>query len=61
MASAIIPEEQWAASFSPDVVRERMRWVMEYDLLGDLAQKLPVFAQSIASTRESQDVATVQV
>jgi salicylate hydroxylase len=36
LASADIPEELWASSFSPAVVRDRMRWVMEYDLLGDL-------------------------
>ncbi|KAH8676224.1 salicylate hydroxylase [Xylariales sp. PMI_506] len=40
MASADIPEEQWAASFNPSVVGERMKWVMEYDLLGELAKKL---------------------
>ena len=40
MASADIPEEKWASSFSPEVVRERMRWVMEYDLLGELAKNL---------------------
>lgn len=40
MASADIPEEQWATAFSPTVVRERMRWVMEYDLLGELAREL---------------------
>lgn len=40
MASADIPEEQWAATFQPEVIKERMRWVMEYDLLGELAAKL---------------------
>jgi salicylate hydroxylase len=40
MASADIPEEQWAGAFAPEVVRERMRWVMEYDLLGELATNL---------------------
>lgn len=40
MASADIPEEMWASAFSPSVVRERMRWVMEFDLLGELAAKL---------------------
>lgn len=42
MASADIPEEQWASTFNPDVIRERMRWVMESDLLADLAQTLPL-------------------
>ncbi|KAF2795987.1 salicylate hydroxylase [Melanomma pulvis-pyrius CBS 109.77] len=40
MASADIPEEQWAGAFAPDVVRERMRWVMEYDLLGEVERGL---------------------
>jgi salicylate hydroxylase len=40
MASADIPEELWASAFSPSMVRERMRWVMEFDLLGELAAKL---------------------
>ena len=40
MASADITEEMWASIFSPEVVRERMRWVMEYDLLGELAKRL---------------------
>lgn len=42
MASADIPEEQWAAAFDPAMVRERMRWVMEYDLIGELAKGLAV-------------------
>ncbi|KAI0002649.1 FAD/NAD(P)-binding domain-containing protein [Xylariaceae sp. FL0662B] len=40
MASADIPEQQWATAFNPTVTRERMKWVMEYDLLADLADKL---------------------
>lgn len=40
MASADIPEEEWATAFSPSIVRERMRWAMEYDLLGELAGRL---------------------
>ncbi|EMR66246.1 putative salicylate 1-monooxygenase protein [Eutypa lata UCREL1] len=40
IASADIPEELWASSFKPEAVRERMKWVMEYDLLGELATKL---------------------
>ncbi|KAF2105978.1 salicylate hydroxylase [Lophiotrema nucula] len=40
MASADIPEGMWASAFSPSTVRERMRWVMEFDLLGGLASKL---------------------
>lgn len=42
MASADIPEELWASSFNPDLVRERMRWVMEYDLIDELAKKLQI-------------------
>lgn len=45
IASADIPEELWASSFHPDIVRERMRWVMEYDLLGELAAKLEAAAR----------------
>lgn len=40
LASADIPEEQWAASFNPEMIKERMKWVMEYDLLSDLAKSL---------------------
>ena len=40
MASADIPESDWANAFSPTVVHERMRWVMEYDLLADLSTQL---------------------
>ncbi|KAI1335040.1 salicylate hydroxylase [Xylariaceae sp. FL0016] len=40
IASADIPEEQWATAFNPSLVRERMRWVMEYDLLADLAARM---------------------
>ncbi|ETS87105.1 hypothetical protein PFICI_00933 [Pestalotiopsis fici W106-1] len=61
MASADIPEEQWAASFSPDVVSERMKWVMEYDLLSDLASKLPMFAQSVSKSEERKGATVVQV
>lgn len=32
IASADIPETEWAQAFNPDMVRERMKWVMEYDL-----------------------------
>jgi hypothetical protein len=40
MASADIPETMWKTAFSPDIVHERMRWVMEYDLLTELSEKL---------------------
>lgn len=40
MASADIPESMWKQAFAPDVVHERMRWVMEYDLLKELSVKL---------------------
>ena len=32
IASVDIPEELWPFAFSPQSVRERMRWIMEYDL-----------------------------
>lgn len=55
MASADIPEEQWASSFNPAVVRERMRWVMEYDLMGELAKTLPLSGEDKTETAESSE------
>ena len=46
MASVDIPEELWASTFSPETVRESMRWIMEYDLVGDLARRLQERASS---------------
>ncbi|KAF2804089.1 putative monooxygenase [Mytilinidion resinicola] len=40
LASADIPEELWSQTFSPGAVAERMRWVMEYDLLAELSNRL---------------------
>ncbi|KAL1868353.1 hypothetical protein Plec18167_008278 [Paecilomyces lecythidis] len=40
IASCAIPEEMWIDTFKPDVIRDRMKWVMEYDLLGDIRSKL---------------------
>lgn len=53
MASADIPEELWATSFSPEVVRERMRWVMEYDLLKELATSLAAQGNSGAGSENT--------
>ncbi|VUC21022.1 unnamed protein product [Clonostachys rosea] len=53
MASADIPEEMWAESFNPATVRERMRWVMEYDLLGELSKGL--------RSQDNKDVVDVEV
>ncbi|KKY27433.1 putative salicylate 1-hydroxylase [Diplodia seriata] len=39
MASADVPEDAWGRTFNPDVLRERMKWVMEYDLLADVNSK----------------------
>ncbi|KAE8553856.1 hypothetical protein EYB25_002394 [Talaromyces marneffei] len=39
MASCDIPEEKWPEIFNYFVMRERMRWVMEYDLFQDIATK----------------------
>ncbi|KAL1633873.1 hypothetical protein SLS58_010929 [Diplodia intermedia] len=39
MASADVPEEAWSRAFDPDALRERMKWVMEYDLLADVDSK----------------------
>ncbi|KAH8892674.1 salicylate hydroxylase [Thozetella sp. PMI_491] len=54
MASADIPEEMWASTFDPEVIRERMKWVMEYDLLGELAKQLQT-SQGTDSTQETMD------
>lgn len=55
MASADIPEEMWKQAFSPEVVHERMRWVMEYDLLAELSEKLgAVRDEKSAPTSESE-------
>lgn len=56
MASADIPESQWAQAFSPEVVHERMRWVMEYDLLADLSVKLA--AVNAASSHSDSEFAS---
>ncbi|CAK7208879.1 hypothetical protein SCUCBS95973_000263 [Sporothrix curviconia] len=53
MASADIPEEQWATSFNPTVVRERMRWVMEYDLMAELAKGLPLGGDEVTIEEEA--------
>jgi salicylate hydroxylase len=39
MASCDIPEEKWPEIFNYSAMRERMRWVMEYDLFQDLSSK----------------------
>lgn len=39
MASCEIPEDKWAEVFNYSVMRERMRWVMEYDLFSDIFTK----------------------
>ncbi|EPE09330.1 aromatic ring monooxygenase [Ophiostoma piceae UAMH 11346] len=63
MASADIPEEQWSSSFNPAVVRERMRWVMEYDLMAELAKTLPISGEATADGAggASDGPASVQV
>jgi salicylate hydroxylase len=55
MASADIPEEQWATAFRPEVVQERMKWVMEYDLLGELATQISVANDAANSESQSQN------
>lgn len=55
MASADIPEEMWAAAFNPEAVRERMKWVMDYDLLGELARKLQSSGNGKEEGSESRD------
>ncbi|KAI1080817.1 salicylate hydroxylase [Whalleya microplaca] len=56
MASADIPEETWATAFNPSAVRERMKWVMEYDLLADLVEKMEK-VQSASSDTQPPDQA----
>ena len=57
MASVDIPEEMWASTFSPESVRERMRWIMEYDLYDDLSTNLQrhVDAAVPSSKRQGDD------
>jgi salicylate hydroxylase len=55
LASADIPEEQWAANFNPDMIKERMRWVMEYDLLSELAKGLQLSEHSTAGVAQERD------
>ncbi|RFU24279.1 hypothetical protein B7463_g12055, partial [Scytalidium lignicola] len=61
LASADIPEEQWEQSFNPDLVRERMRWVMEYDLLQDLAEKLQVASHPTETQSWSKELEVTSV
>jgi salicylate hydroxylase len=58
MASAAIPEELWATTFRPNAIQERMRWVMEYDLLGELAAKLKG-VEEYASSKEGEEATSV--
>ena len=39
IASSDLPEEEWAKAFDPAQLRDRMRWIMEYDIVGDLEAK----------------------
>ncbi|CAK7238135.1 hypothetical protein SEUCBS140593_010361 [Sporothrix eucalyptigena] len=61
MASADIPEDQWASTFNPDVLRERMRWVMESDLLADLAKTLPLGEVKDETAKASVETPAVAV
>lgn len=54
IASADIPEEMWATAFDPELLRERMRWVMEYDLMAELAKGLHP-SEDAASAVQGQD------
>ena len=40
IASCSIPEEKWAETFKPEFIRDRMKWIMEYDLLLDIQSRL---------------------
>lgn len=36
LASVDVPEDEWTDRCEPAKIKERMRWVMEYDLMGEL-------------------------
>ncbi|KAI1372071.1 FAD/NAD(P)-binding domain-containing protein [Hypoxylon crocopeplum] len=59
MASADIPEEMWAKAFDPDMVRERMRWVMEYDLLDELAKGLQASEDKTPGASDTRSGASI--
>lgn len=44
LASADIPEEFWSAKFDPEAIRDRMKWVMEFDLIEELAHQMQAAA-----------------
>ena len=52
LASCAIPEELWAETFKPETIRERMKWVMEYDLLDDIRAQLIAKEQAAAVYNE---------
>lgn len=63
LASADVPEELWASTFQPEAIKERMRWVMEYDLLGELAAKLKAAAgeDDVVSKAEGEAPSSLEV
>ena len=61
IASADIPEEQWVRSFNPELMRERMRWVMEYDLLQDLAEELEAASHPAPNQSWSKELGATSV
>jgi salicylate hydroxylase len=40
IASCAVPEETWGQMFQPEALRDRMKWIMEYDLLGDIRDQM---------------------
>ena len=51
LASAVIPEKLWAETFKPEIIRDRFRWIMEYDLLEDIRSKLVTIAKELAAPK----------
>lgn len=61
IASCAIPEEMWIDTFKPDVIRDRMKWVMEYDLLGDIRSKLIAKEQERSESYDGDGAKGVEV
>ena len=56
MSSCSIPEDTWAETFKPEVIRDRMRWVMEYDLFLDIQRKLMAKEQGLGKNESGQSL-----
>jgi salicylate hydroxylase len=54
LASCAIPEETWAENFKPETIRDRMKWIMEYDLFGDIRNRLLAIEKSESEENENK-------